>query len=102
MEKAFEVLPAVENSFDQHGLGSDDKGDGGAPLEPGRAQTRQQIVALVSSQGKRRKGSAEGHDTGDISVGSALARMAPDVLVKGIDLAFGASREDNAHNVHYR
>jgi hypothetical protein len=37
MENGFEVLPAVENAFDDHRLGGHNECDGDAPLEPDRA-----------------------------------------------------------------
>jgi hypothetical protein len=89
-ERRLEILTAVVNTFDQHGIGSNDKRNGDPPLEPSRAQARQQIIASLSSQWKRYKAVAEGHDAGDVTIGPTLAGLACDVLVQAVDMALGS------------
>lgn len=90
LERRLEILPSVENAFDQNSIRTHDKRDRDAPLERRRAQTLEQIVALLSSQGKGRKASAESHDTGDVIIGPTLIGAVRDVLIQAVDLAFGA------------
>ena len=67
-----------------------------------RKPAQQMFAPLHTSQGKRRKTIAEGHDTGDVIISPTLACLARDVRVQAIYLTLGARGEYNVHNISLR